>query len=122
MTRKMPDFIQDEINKKGGLEKLLRTLPGPEEIERIAKIHHAMSDKTRVKILFFLHMQRSCVCLIHEITGLAYSKLSYHLKILKEAGLIECERIGNYMIYSLTPLGKKTMDDCMEISKAVKIK
>jgi len=41
-----------------------------------------------------------------DVTGLQYSALSYHLKHLKDAGLISFKKEGNFWIYSLTPKGE----------------
>jgi len=40
-----------------------------------------------------------------------YSKLSYHLKLLKEAGLVDSKKDKNFLIYRLTDLGRKVLDD-----------
>ena len=111
MLTKVPDELKREINEKGGVEKIKEALPSQREIEKLAKIHHALSDSIRLKIIFFLKEQKSCVCLLREITNIAYSKLSYHLKILKNAGLIESHKDGNYVIYELTTIGMKFIEN-----------
>ena len=107
MTPDMPEDIRKEINEKGGVESILSHLPDDKEMERCARIHSALGDKKRLKILCFLYHQRSCVCLLHDITGLSYSRLSYHLSVLKKAELVDSEKTGNFIIYDLTPLGRK---------------
>jgi ArsR family transcriptional regulator len=52
--------------------------------------------------------------LIKEITSVPDSKLSYHLSILKEAGLITGKQEGNWIIYRTTDLAKKMLDMCSE--------
>ncbi len=113
--RRVPDDIEKSIERKGGLEYLMAQLPGEDDIQRVMQIHKALSDKNRIKILFFLSMQESCVCLLREVTGLAYSKISYHLKILKGAGLVDYRKSGNYLIYYLTPVGRKCVEKCASI-------
>ncbi len=113
MVQKIPEKIKKEIEAKGGIEKIIKEFPPKKDIKKIAFIHHALSDEIRLKILFFLNIQESCVCLIKEITGLSYSKLSYHLKILKDAGLIKSRKLGNYIIYSISKKGKFFIDKCM---------
>ena len=112
MANKIPENIQKEIKEKGGLEQILVKIPKDKEIKKIAQIHHALSDPIRLKILFFLYYQSSCVCLIKNITGLAYSKLSYHLKILREAGFIKCKKSANYIFYSVSERGKFFVEHC----------
>ncbi len=109
----MPEKIKKEVEAKGGIEQITKNIPPKKEIKKIAFLHHALSDVIRLKILFFLNIQESCVCLIKEITGLSYSKLSYHLKILKEAGLIKSRKLGNYIIYSISKKGKLFIENCI---------
>jgi DNA-binding transcriptional ArsR family regulator len=101
----IPRPIQEEIDKCGGLSGLVGRLPKDQELESIATIHNALSDTIRIKILWLLSIQPLCVCVIREIIGVSDSKLSYHLNILKKAGLIRGEQQGSWIIYSITGKG-----------------
>lgn len=62
----------------------------------------ALSDQLRLKIMYELNQKdQICVCELTELTGLSQSKLSYHLKILLDAQLIEREKIGTWHYYRL---------------------
>ncbi|MBD0334247.1 MAG: winged helix-turn-helix transcriptional regulator [Cyanobacteria bacterium Co-bin13] len=61
----------------------------------------ALSDPIRVAVLELLREQELCVCDLCEQLDLAQSKLSFHLKILKEAGLIRGRQEGRWVYYSL---------------------
>jgi len=102
----IPEQIQKEIEQAGGFEALGRRIPPQEELEKKSRIYHALSDPLRLSIIFLLRDQPLCVCVINRFVRIANSKLSYHLNILKEAGLIEGEYHGNWIIYSLTETGK----------------
>jgi DNA-binding transcriptional ArsR family regulator len=65
-----------------------------------------LSDPIRIRILKALYIADLCVCVFAELLNCQYSKLSYHLKLLKEAGLIEYTKEGNFMIYRLTAYGR----------------
>lgn len=65
-------------------------------------LNRACADPVRLKILSLLSAQPLCVCVIKEVIGIADSKLSYHLNVLRKAGLIDGEPQGNWIIYSLT--------------------
>ncbi len=112
----IPADMEREINEKGGIESIISNIPNEKSLEKIAGIHQALSDSIRLKIMFFLHEQRACVCLLRQITSLAYSKLSYHLKILRDANLITYEKNGNYAIYSLTDFGRFCVEKCVAAS------
>jgi len=104
---KVPDAIKKDVEKKGGIEGIVNLLAVEDKIVQESKIHYALSDPLRMKILNLLIIQPLCVCLMKEIVKISDSKLSYHLSVLKEYGLIEGKREGNWIIYHATPGGKK---------------
>ncbi len=101
----IPAPIQEEIDRTGGIAGLISRIPDDDALESIARIHHALSDAYRMKILYLLAVQPLCVCVIKEVLGIADSKLSYHLNALKQAGLIEGRQQKNWIIYRLTAKG-----------------
>ena len=103
----IPQEVSDSLEAVGGVPGLLGRLPAPAEIERASRVHHALSEPLRLRILHALAVQPLCVCVIKEIAGIADSKLSYHLNQLKKAGLIAGEQQGSWIIYHLTPLGER---------------
>lgn len=78
-----------------------------EDVSDTVVLLKALSDPIRVRILKALHVADLCVCVLVELLDCEYSKLSYHLKLLKKAGLIDCTKEGNFLIYHLTELGEK---------------
>jgi ArsR family transcriptional regulator len=105
----IPDTIQRDLNSVGGVQGLCSSLPDNASIRRITGIHHALSDPVRLRILHLVGIQPLCVCVIKACIGIADSKLSYHLAILKRAGLIEGIQQGNWIIYSITDEGRERL-------------
>jgi ArsR family transcriptional regulator len=105
----IPEQIQKELDGLGGFEALAARVPGSTEIEEKSRIYHALSDPLRLTILYLIKDQPLCVCVINRFTRLSGSKLSYHLNILKESGLVEGEYHGNWIIYSITDTGTKAL-------------
>lgn len=68
-----------------------------------ARWFHALSDETRLQILDQLTDGEQCVCDLMDALGSAQSRLSFHLKTLKEAGLLKDRREGRWIYYSLDP-------------------
>ena len=64
------------------------------EIERseAARLFHALSDETRLEILQRLRSEEQCVCDLMGSLGAAQSRLSFHLQILKDAGILKDRR------------------------------
>jgi ArsR family transcriptional regulator len=75
-----------------------RTRP---ETSRCARLFHALSDETRLSILERLRLGERCVCELTDALDAAQSRLSFHLKVLKDAGLIADRREGRWMYYAL---------------------
>ena len=67
----------------------------------IAAGFHALSDPLRISVLELLRKQELCVCDLCEALGVNQSKLSFHLKTLKEAGLVHSRQEGRWIYYSL---------------------
>ncbi len=103
----IPEQIRKELDERGGFGALADRIPLKAELAEKSRIYHALSDPLRLTILYLLRDQPLCVCVIKAYIGIAGSKLSYHLNILKEAGLIGCDQQGNWLIYSLTDTGRK---------------
>ena len=62
---------------------------------------HALSDSTRLEILQLLSGGERCVCELTDALDAAQSRLSFHLKTLREAELVTDRREGRWVYYSL---------------------
>jgi len=78
----------------------------------------ALNDETRLSILRFINENGAvCVCDIESSFGMIQSRISRHLKILKEAGFLKVERKGRWAYYAIrSPLDKFRQDILKEIS------
>ncbi len=75
----------------------------PKNLERTARWFHALADETRLQIVDCLSDGEQCVCDLTGMLGTAQSLLSFHLKTLKEAGILRDRREGRWVYYSLNP-------------------
>jgi ArsR family transcriptional regulator len=73
----------------------------PADTERAAQLFHALSDPTRLSILRRLRLGERCVCDLTDALDAAQSRLSFHLKVLKDAELVIDRREGRWMYYTL---------------------
>ena len=64
-------------------------------------IMESLSDPIRINILELMMGGEICVCDIVKVTGLSQSKISYHIKILKDSGLISDRQEGRWVFYKL---------------------
>ena len=90
--------------------------------EARAKIVKAMSHGTRLFILSELEKDKRCVQELTELIGADMSTVSKHLSILKNAGLVSCEKRGTTVFYELrcTCLGR--FFECIEAVLATNLK
>jgi len=78
----------------------------------------ALNDETRLQILRFIHQHGEvCVCEIEEAFSLIQSRVSRHLKILKDAGFLRVDRRGKWAYYAIrSPLDRFRLECLEEIS------
>jgi ArsR family transcriptional regulator len=77
------------------------SIRAPIDLGRAAVLFHALSDQTRLSILQRLRTGERCVCDLTEALDAAQSRMSFHLKVLKDAGLVTDRREGRWMYYTL---------------------
>ena len=69
------------------------------DVKKAEKISKALADKTRLQIYEQIasHDGVHC-CALVEMRGVTPATVSHHLKILSEAGLVECKREGQFVL------------------------
>ncbi len=72
---------------------------------------HALSDPTRLAIMGSLRSGECCVCDLQSSLGAAQSRLSFHLRVLKDAGLIVDRKDGRWSYYQLVPGAVESLSD-----------
>lgn len=75
----------------------------PSELELAARRFHAISDETRLDLVRTLARGERCVCELTDALDASQSRLSFHLKTLKVAGIVNDRREGRWVYYSLNP-------------------
>jgi len=108
-SKDLPDTIQKELEKQGGMEGLLARIPDASALHAGSRLHQALADPIRLTVMYSLLSQPLCVCVIKGVVKIADSKLSYHLSILKEQDFISGETQGNWIIYSITDRGRQAL-------------
>jgi ArsR family transcriptional regulator len=75
----------------------------PSASDELQKIFKTLSDPTRMRILRLLEEEELVVQELMEVLGMAQSRVSRHLAILREAGLLSDRRDGTYVFYRFVP-------------------
>lgn len=86
-------------------------------LDRPASWFHALSDPTRLEIVVLLSHGERCVCELQEVLRAAQSRLSFHLGVLKDAGVVTDRREGRWIYYTLN---RDALEGIVDFAQAVK--
>jgi ArsR family transcriptional regulator len=81
------------------------------DVDIMARRFKALSDPHRLRILDRLRAGEKCVCDLTDVLGAGQSLLSFHLKTLKDAGLVVDRREGRWAYYELNVEALEEMDE-----------
>jgi ArsR family transcriptional regulator len=87
------------------------------DLRRTAGWFHALSDETRLQIIERLSEGEQCVCDLTDMLDTGQSRLSFHLKTLKDAGILTDRREGRWVYYALNP---QVIDEVDQFVNALK--
>lgn len=73
------------------------------QTDRAIELFHALSDETRLEIIELLRKGERCVCELTDTLDAAQSRLSFHLRVLKDAGIVRDRKDGRWVYYELEP-------------------
>jgi ArsR family transcriptional regulator len=68
-------------------------------IKDIVKIFKALADPTRLRIVLLLRQRELCVCELMFVLEMEQSRVSRHMRVLRDAGIVEDVRDGRWIIY-----------------------
>lgn len=84
--------IEDELKLKG-------VMPDKNDIKMLADFFYAFSDETRLKIVILLTINTLCVGDISKVLNINQTTVSHQLKILRNLGIVDFDRVGKTIIY-----------------------
>jgi ArsR family transcriptional regulator len=67
----------------------------------IIKLHKALSDESRLRVLYLLDERACCVCEVMQVLGISESKASRVLTALYDAGILKLHKDGLWSLYSI---------------------
>jgi ArsR family transcriptional regulator len=82
---------------------------------RVARLFQALADPTRLHLVEILADGERCVCDLMAAVDAAQSRLSFHLKTLKDAGLVIDRKEGRWVHYRLRPEALEEMADALHL-------
>jgi len=85
-------------------------------------LFHALSDETRLEIMERLKDGAHCVCDLTDALKTGQSRLSFHLKVLKDAGLITDRPEGRWIYYSLNAEALEELEEVVQSLQGSRIR
>ena len=86
-------------------------------LRRMAGLFHALADPIRLSIVERLRDGERCVCELTDALEAGQSRLSFHLKTLKDSGLLTDRRQGRWVYYALNP---ETIGEIQQVVDALR--
>jgi ArsR family transcriptional regulator, arsenate/arsenite/antimonite-responsive transcriptional repressor len=96
-------------------------LDGPQAVE-LATIFKALSDPVRLRLLSLIASHpggQACVCEISATFDVSQPTISHHLKLLRSAGLLDCERRGTWVYYWVIPSVLQQLASVLDVDDRV---
>ena len=70
-------------------------------MDKLSRAAQALSDETRLRILYLLTAKECCVCEVIQALDISQTRASRNLKILEDAGFLDMRTEGLYTLYSV---------------------
>lgn len=92
------------------------------DLQRASRLFHALADETRLQIIERLREGEQCVCDLTDMLDTGQSRLSFHLKTLKDAGILQDRPEGRWVYYSLNSEVIKEVEQFVNTLKVQSLK
>lgn len=92
----------------------METVPRTQDPALLVTRFHAVAEETRLSVIRLLSTGERCVCELQAELGAAQSRLSFHLRKLKDAGIIADRKEGRWVYYRLVPEALEEMREALE--------
>jgi ArsR family transcriptional regulator len=88
----------------------------------VVRIFKTLSDPTRLRIILLLLRKELCVCELTFILDQEQSRVSHHLRILRDSGLVEDVREGKWIIYKIPEEVRRSLEPLFDEFLTEKLK
>ncbi|MGW1889101.1 ArsR/SmtB family transcription factor [Streptomyces sp. NPDC002004] len=106
MSKQELEVLGRDADGDACCRKLVSAPLDDERAAELAKVFKALGDPVRLRLLSMIASREGgevCVCELTPAFDLSQPTISHHLKLLRQAGLIDCERRGTWVYYWVLP-------------------
>lgn len=100
-TNNIKSYCEVDLDELKNIKNQFSTLHHEEELNQKTEIFKALSDPTRLQILYLLSIKDLYVCELAELLEKPQSTISHHLSILKNVRMIKSSKEGVWILYKL---------------------
>jgi len=100
LERDIPMCACEHVHESTVMQKR-EAMPEETVLYALSELFKVFGDGTRLRILFALEGEETCVCDLAQLLGMTKSAVSHQLKILRQSNLIAYRRVGKNVFYSL---------------------
>ncbi|MFE3765408.1 ArsR/SmtB family transcription factor [Streptomyces sp. NPDC059104] len=96
-----------------------------EQAADLAKVFKALGDPVRLRLLSMIASRDGgevCVCELTPAFELSQPTISHHLKLLRQAGLVDCERRGTWVYYRVLPAALERLATVLTVPQPAEVK
>ncbi|MER5701727.1 metalloregulator ArsR/SmtB family transcription factor [Micromonospora sp. NPDC002296] len=95
----------------------------PELAGQLAPMFKALGDPVRLRLLSMIaSTSEICVCDLTEAFDLSGATISHHLRVLRETGLVDCERRGTWVYYWLQPAALSQLGGLLQVAEPATVR
>ncbi|MFE0511017.1 ArsR/SmtB family transcription factor [Streptomyces sp. NPDC058964] len=106
MSKQGLEILGRDTNRGACCQRLAAAPLDDDQAAELAKVFKALGDPVRLRLLSMIASRDGgevCVCELTPAFDLSQPTISHHLKLLRQAGLIDCERRGTWVYYWALP-------------------
>ena len=114
MSKQVPGLT---VTEQAGCAPLATAALSEEQAIGLAPMFKALGDPVRLRLMSMIaSTAEACVCDLIDGFSLSGPTISHHLRVLREAGLVDCERRGTWVYYSARPDTMRQLSGLLDVA------
>lgn len=118
MSNQQSRVLEPEISELGCCVPLAAAPLSDHDAGELAPMFRALGDPVRLRLMSLIASagDEACVCDLSGEFALTQPTISHHLRVLREAGLVDCERRGTWVYYRAQPAVLRRLSGLLDVA------